>query len=480
MTNNIVSLPNGLAAPTLNQTNRPESNQSAWSDAVSVALARPATTKASSSTNRLPPGKASPQAAQAKPITKLPGSPKNPLTTPALDAAPPVPEADREAPDADLAPPNVATTAKASPDLTGQEFVSRSPLSPVRQGIGDPPVHATAASKSGPVDQAAVSNGQAVQSGNGPAKPPLQPDVKFQDAASAGISKSYQGESHKIKSAGPTSVQSPASPASMPVAPVTDPTGNAPITVKADEQSAPGASSVIGTAGMESRPSPIQVTPTKGNTSDQAVPDIAPGSRSRITAPVNTVTANSFLPLQVGPAATPSSSSVALGTTPSMSSQAGLANTLQELAATGGGTARVTLSPASLGNVVIDVLVSPHGSVSIRMVAETGQGRKALGDSISGLNRHMTEAGFTVGSVQVVQQLHDGSNILFNANTPGQGGYAGQNNSQTPGGSPQGRQQQGSGDAPVTTNRIATDAANETTVSTSGPQRSNDGISAYA
>lgn len=487
MSTNIAVLPTSFGTPTLNQTSRRDQSPAAWNEAVSAALTRLSTTKSSSPPDQSRAGRAKPttsQASLAMSRPQVPGAAAKPPSTPTSEPAPPAPEADIEAPDATLATQNEATASNASPDRSGQGLLSRSSHSPVPSDPADPTAPAAQAGTSPPVDPATSPKGKAEPNRN--AQPQLQPelhlkpDLKSPAPATAGATSS-EGTSRKTRLADTTSAPPAGPQPSLPVTPVAALTDTTPVTMKVTRRLATGASSAVGApAGIAARSSLTQVAPSKGSPSDQIFPDIAPRSHSRITGPVNTGSVNPFLRIQGGTGATPSSSRIAFDTTPATPSQAGLANTVQELASTGGGTARVTLSPASLGNVVIGVLVSSHGHVSIRMTADSGQGQKALGDSISELTRHMTEAGFTLGAVQVVQQIHDGATSSFNSNTPGQGGYGGQTNGQMPGGSQQGRQQQGFSDAPVRFNSGATDGGSETTVATSGAKRPNDGISAYA
>ncbi|GHD98136.1 hypothetical protein U879_11720 [Defluviimonas sp. 20V17] len=70
------------------------------------------------------------------------------------------------------------------------------------------------------------------------------------------------------------------------------------------------------------------------------------------------------------------------------------------LAGTGGGTARVTLHPASLGTVVVQVNVTPQGVTHVHMTAATQGGYQALAATAGHLAQHLSGSGLNVGSVQ--------------------------------------------------------------------------------
>lgn len=70
------------------------------------------------------------------------------------------------------------------------------------------------------------------------------------------------------------------------------------------------------------------------------------------------------------------------------------------LASAGGGSAKVTLHPETLGTVVVQVQVTPHGVTNVQMTASTDDGYRTLAASAGQLAQHLAHGGLVVGSVQ--------------------------------------------------------------------------------
>lgn len=71
-----------------------------------------------------------------------------------------------------------------------------------------------------------------------------------------------------------------------------------------------------------------------------------------------------------------------------------------DLASAGGGSARITLHPESLGTVVVKVIVNAQGVTSVHMTASTNGGLQALAAGAGQLAQHLAQSGLTVGAVQ--------------------------------------------------------------------------------
>ncbi|TMV87877.1 hypothetical protein FGG78_18240, partial [Thioclava sp. BHET1] len=74
-----------------------------------------------------------------------------------------------------------------------------------------------------------------------------------------------------------------------------------------------------------------------------------------------------------------------------------------DLAAAGGGSARITLHPETLGTVVVRVDVTAHGVTNVHMTASSEDGRQALAAQIGQLAQHLAQSGLSVGLVQIAQ-----------------------------------------------------------------------------
>jgi hypothetical protein len=94
-----------------------------------------------------------------------------------------------------------------------------------------------------------------------------------------------------------------------------------------------------------------------------------------------------------------------------------LRHTAANLATDGGGTARIVLTPPTLGHVEVRVTMAPSGAAHIAITAATADGYAALTASHAGLLQHLAQRGVSVGSVQTQLQGDAGKN-----GTSGEGG----------------------------------------------------------
>ncbi|MEX1663282.1 flagellar hook-length control protein FliK [Thioclava sp. 15-R06ZXC-3] len=83
------------------------------------------------------------------------------------------------------------------------------------------------------------------------------------------------------------------------------------------------------------------------------------------------------------------------------------------LASDGGGSAKITLHPQSLGTVVVRVDVTAQGVTHIHLSAETDAGYRALAAETGHLAQKLAQGGLNVGSVQAAMAgMPGGTNVL--------------------------------------------------------------------
>jgi len=80
--------------------------------------------------------------------------------------------------------------------------------------------------------------------------------------------------------------------------------------------------------------------------------------------------------------------------------QAQLRQSATALAGAGGGSAKVTLHPATLGTVVVQVNVTAQGVTHVHMTAATEGGYQTLAATAGHLAQSLAHSGLNVGSVQ--------------------------------------------------------------------------------
>lgn len=87
-----------------------------------------------------------------------------------------------------------------------------------------------------------------------------------------------------------------------------------------------------------------------------------------------------------------------------------LHHTAADLVTDGGGTARIVLTPPTLGHVEVRVTMAASGAAHIAITAATADGYAALTASHAGLLQHLAQRGVSVGSVQTQLQGNAGQN----------------------------------------------------------------------
>lgn len=87
-----------------------------------------------------------------------------------------------------------------------------------------------------------------------------------------------------------------------------------------------------------------------------------------------------------------------------------LHHTTVNLVTDGGGTARIVLTPPTLGHVEVRVTMAPSGAAHIAITAATADGYAALTANNAGLLQHLAQRGVPVGSVQTQLQGNAGQN----------------------------------------------------------------------
>lgn len=482
MSNNITASLTGLSTRTLERAARPDPNPTTWQDAVSTAMVQPHPTKVSTPPDhpRTTGGTSPAGLSDREAVT--PGS-RVPASLPLTQVA----SRDSVSSATDILPPTTASALQTDPraapaDANGPSRQLQRPpeASPMASGAQNTIGPAKPVVQSKTAEALTRSADQAGHKSDVPPSHPLKPDLTPARTSVAAVIGTAE-QPRRNKPDGTTTAQSsPPQPPGVGV-PLVTLTDRLPTSPAAQESSASSATSAISAPReMRGQPGKNHVDAIQRAASDPLLSAARPDLHTRATGPINTAAANPLLPAQFGIGSVTAAPQSAVDYAPAPPSQAGLANAIQELTTAGGGTARVTLSPASLGSVVIDVLVSAHGQVSIRMTADSGPGQKALGDSISGLSRHMSQAGFALGTVQVVPPIHEGSNASFNNNAAGQGGNPGQNSGQMSSFSQQGSHQQRFSDAPARLKFATTEPATDISGSAAGSKRQDDGISAYA
>lgn len=111
--------------------------------------------------------------------------------------------------------------------------------------------------------------------------------------------------------------------------------------------------------------------------------------------------------------ATPVSASTTAATL-SAGNAAGLAAAIRQLVTDGGGAVRLTLHPASLGQILVDVRTTSAGSLGIRIETATENTRGMIASGVQSLSAQLNAAGFVLGSLQVVH----GQAAVPSAGTP--------------------------------------------------------------
>lgn len=482
MSNNITAPLPALPTRTLERAARPDPNPTTWQDAVSTAMGQPHPTKVSTPPdhprNRVGTSPAGPSDREAvTPRSRAPAS--LPLTQ--------VAARDSVSPATDIIPPTTASAPQT--DLRAAPADANAPSQQLQHPPEASPMGSGARNTIGPgkpvvqSKTAEASTKSADQAGHKADVPPShhrEPDLTPARTTAAAVIGAAE-QPRRNKPAGTTTAQS--SPPHLPGVgvPLGTLTDRLPTSPAAQDSSTTAATSAISAPReMRGQPGKNHVDAIQRAASGQLLSAARPDLQTRATGPVNTAAANPLFPAQFGIGSVTAAPQSAVDDAPAPPSQAGLANAIQELTSAGGGMVRVTLSPASLGSVVIDVLVSAHGQVSIKMTADSQPGQKALGDSISGLSRHMSQAGFALGTVQVVPPIHKGSNASFNNNAAGQGGNPGQNSGQMSSFGQQGSHQQRFSDAPARLKFATTEPVTDIAGSAAGSKRQDDGISAYA
>jgi hypothetical protein len=97
--------------------------------------------------------------------------------------------------------------------------------------------------------------------------------------------------------------------------------------------------------------------------------------------------------------------------------------TAANLVSDGGGTARIVLSPPTLGHVEVRVTVEASGTAHIAITAATAEGYAALAANHSGLLQHLEQRGVPLGSVQM--QLQSDAQLQGDARQNGASGRGG-------------------------------------------------------
>ncbi len=95
---------------------------------------------------------------------------------------------------------------------------------------------------------------------------------------------------------------------------------------------------------------------------------------------------------------------------PEPAAQELLHHTTTNLVTDGGGTARIVLTPPTLGHVEVRVTMAASGAAHIAITAATADGYAALSASHAGLLQHLAQRGVSVGSVQTQLQGNAGQN----------------------------------------------------------------------
>ena len=104
-----------------------------------------------------------------------------------------------------------------------------------------------------------------------------------------------------------------------------------------------------------------------------------------------------------GPASAPQPlivHSTATASTPEPPAQVHVHQAAVELAQLGGGTARVTLHPPTLGTVMVQVALGTGGAAHIQITATTPDGYAALAASSAALHQQLTQSGIPVASLE--------------------------------------------------------------------------------
>lgn len=154
------------------------------------------------------------------------------------------------------------------------------------------------------------------------------------------------------------------------------------------------------------------------NSSNGTDPAKKPDDRDSI-AMVASATSGTVAPPLPGP---PTVHGAAAAQDPDAPAQELLHHTAANLAIDSGGTARIVLTPPTLGHVEVRVTMEASGAAHIAITAATADGYAALTASHAGLLQHLAHRGVQVGSVQTQLQGDAGHN-----GTSGGGGRQGHN-----------------------------------------------------
>lgn len=327
---------------------------------------------------------------------------------------------------------------------------------PVERNKGASPCHHTECTVAVRKDHGVrhASDGAA----HAPVSPPAHPMGKGGNSAQAGAGHTDPAGKHaghspkKHAQTAKAAHQSPAAPAfatvpAMPAgvahgrdAPARKEHGHAAAvrTVEARPQTPKGGEHAAVNVG---RPSAVQKTHAaiKGAPTVKSV-------RSRADSkvpPLSSQNAATVAPVAPSAAHTPVQAAQQVGAShpaPSVPDQ--VASTVVGLGQDAGGSARIHLHPASLGEVTINVHVTQSGVVNVHMAASHASGAQALSTSMPSLMQHLSQAGFTPGNVQTTvqpqsqsgtpSQTAGGAPGNFGQNTGGQAGQQQQQQQQTP------------------------------------------------
>lgn len=119
----------------------------------------------------------------------------------------------------------------------------------------------------------------------------------------------------------------------------------------------------------------------------------------------------------------PAAVSVSPAAVPADSLPAHTAALTSRLAAEGGGETRITLHPADLGTITLNISIAPSGALRVRMVAEKAAGLQAAVAAAGGMAQHLSQAGFQVSSVQASQGARDAAGSFTDRGSSSNHGY---------------------------------------------------------